>query len=156
MSEVTDFLEARSIHFEVINHERAFTSLDEAHSLGLAADEVLKALAITSQAGDAIVVLPASRRMDQHLLEQAVRDRHARLATEPEIERTYPGYELGALPPMPTLLKVPAYVDPEVMKRETVAFAAGSTTQSVRMRREDLFEGAEITLAPLARSPDKE
>ncbi len=40
-------------------------------------------------------------------LREAVGDRHTRLATEEELERDFPGLDLGALPPIGSLLGVP-------------------------------------------------
>jgi prolyl-tRNA editing enzyme YbaK/EbsC (Cys-tRNA(Pro) deacylase) len=52
-----------------------------------------------------------------------VGDRHARLATEAELQRGFPDVELGALPPLALLLGGPLYVDPEVLQQEQVTTA---------------------------------
>ena len=46
MSVVTDLLDKRGVTFEVIPHDQAYTSIAEATALGVAADEVLKALVL--------------------------------------------------------------------------------------------------------------
>ena len=56
-----------------------------------------------------------------------------RLATETELQADFPGYELGALPPLGSLLGVPLLVDPEVLSHETVLFAGGLETESIRV-----------------------
>ncbi len=40
MSLTTDHLSTRGVAFEVIPHEKAFTSIDEARALGIEADDV--------------------------------------------------------------------------------------------------------------------
>jgi Ala-tRNA(Pro) deacylase len=139
------------VAFDVIPHDRAYTSVDEARALGIDADEVLKAVVLDTASGHAITVIPGGRRLDMSLVRHAVGDNHARLATEEEVERDFPDYELGALPPLASLVKVPTYVDPEVMKHDTVVFAAGSQTESVRGRTEELFRDEDITVVPLIR-----
>jgi prolyl-tRNA editing enzyme YbaK/EbsC (Cys-tRNA(Pro) deacylase) len=131
MSTVSEQLERRGVAFEAASHTETYTSADEARALGIAADEVVKAVMLQSASGFRLAVVPASRRL-------------------------FPGFELGALPPLGSLLSVPTYVDPEVMEHETIAFAAGSRTESVKARAEDLFRGESVTVTPLTRRPGEE
>jgi Ala-tRNA(Pro) deacylase len=156
MATVSEHLKKRGVAFEATSHAETYTSVDEARQLGIGADEVLKAVMVQTTSGYRLAVLPASRRLDMKLVEEAVGDKHARLATEQELERDFPGYELGALPPLGSLMAVPTYVDPEVMEHETVVFAAGSRTESVKVRTEDLFRGESLSISRLTRHPDKE
>jgi Aminoacyl-tRNA editing domain len=57
----------------------------------------------------------------------------------------FPGIELGALPPLGSLLGAPLYVDQEVLQHETVVFAAGSQTESVQIRTADLLQHEQVT-----------
>lgn len=70
----------------------------------------------------------------------------ARLATESEIAGTIPDCELGAVPPLGSVLHAPAYVVPEVLRYRVVAFAAGTQTESVRGPAEELFSGETVTV----------
>jgi Ala-tRNA(Pro) deacylase len=89
------------------------------------------------------------------LVRHAVDDHHARMATEDELEREFPAYELGALPPVGSILGLPAYVDPEVLEHETVVFAAGTQTESVKVRTAELFRDEPISVVPLTRRPEE-
>ncbi len=151
MATVTEFLEQRGVPFEVIDHERTYTSIDEARALGIAADEVVKTLVLDTASGHALAVVPASRRVDMRLVRDATGDPHAKLASEDELERHFPSVELGAFPPLGSLVEAPTYVDPEVLVHDTVVFAAGSQNRSVKARTEDLFRDEPITEAPLTR-----
>jgi Ala-tRNA(Pro) deacylase len=155
MSVVTQHLERRGSPFEVIAHRQAYTSVDEARALGVDADEVLKTLAVRTASGYTLVVIPASCRLDLHLVRKALDDNHARLATEDELGRHFGDYELGALPPLGVLVGGPVYVDPEVLGHDTVAFAAGSQTESVRMRTQELFGGQQATTVPLVKRQER-
>jgi Ala-tRNA(Pro) deacylase len=155
MSTVTEYLERLGHSFEVIPHRHAYTSIDEARALGIDAGDVLKTLAVRTTGGYALMVIPASHRLDLHLARQALGDNHARLATEEELGRDFASYELGALPPLAALLGAEVYVDPEVLRLEVVAFAAGSQTESVTMRAEDLFGAERVTAVPLCKQPDR-
>jgi Ala-tRNA(Pro) deacylase len=133
MSVVTEHLEQRGSAFELLPHRQAYTSTDEARALGIDAGEVLKTLAVRTGPGYALVVIPASRRLDLHLVRETLGDHQARLASEQELARDFAGYQLGALPPLGALLGSQVFVDPEVLGHDLVVFAAGSQTESVRM-----------------------
>jgi Ala-tRNA(Pro) deacylase len=155
MSAVTEHLEQRGSGFELLAHRQADTSTDEARALGIDAGEVLKTLAVRTGLGYALMVLPASRRLDLQLVRETLGDHHARLASEEELGRDFAGYQLGALPPLGALLDCQVYVDPEVLEHELVVFAAGSQTESVRMRTRELFVGEPVTTVPLVKQPDR-
>ncbi len=156
MSLVTDHLEGRGVAFEVIPHGQAYTSIAEAQALGIAADEVVKTVVVNAASGHVLVAVPGYRRLDMTLVRKAVGDNHARLASEEELARDFSDYELGALPPLGSLVRAQVYVDPEVMGHDTVVFAAGSQTESVKIRTEDLFGGEVVTVAPLSRHPEED
>jgi Ala-tRNA(Pro) deacylase len=153
MSIVTDYLSERGAAFQVIPHARTYSSIAEALAIGIRADEVLKSLLLWTRDGEVMVVIPASLRLDMRLVKEAVGDNHARLATEGEIQRRLPAYELGALPPLTWLVGIPTYVDPEVLLHETVVFADGSERRSVQARTQDLLRGAPVRVVPLTEAP---
>src|SRR6516165_10109358 len=107
MTQVTEHLEAHGVPFEPIAHQQAYTSIDEARALGIDASEVLKTVAMRVAGGYALMAIPAARRLDMHLVQAAVGEHHVRLATEEELRRDFPGIELGALPPLGSLLGAP-------------------------------------------------
>jgi Cys-tRNA(Pro) deacylase len=151
MSLVTEYLERKGVPFEAISHEKTYTTMDEARALGIEADAVVKTLLLDTSSGHALAVIPGDRRLDMRLVEDVVGDKHAHLATEQEIERDLPGIELGSLPPLGGLLKMHAYVDPEVLQHETIVFAAGTQTESIRARSEDVFRDEPITVAKITK-----
>jgi len=156
MSFVTDYLTRRGMTFEVVGHPRAVTSLEEARALGISADEVVKTVALATDLGYALLVLPASRRLDLRLAREALGDHGARLATEEELQQAFADCELGALPPLGSLLGVPAYVDPAIMEHDAVIFAAASQTESVKGNPAELFRDEQVQLVPLTRPPHED
>ena len=156
MSAVTDQLTKWDVSYELVPHEQAYTSIDEALALGILADEVLKTIVLNTTAGHALAVIPGSRRLDIRAAQRAVGARHVRLATEGEMEKDFPSFELGAMPPLGSLHGAPTYVDPEVMRHDTVVFAAGTQTESLKVRTEDLFRNEPVTVATLTRLSEAE
>jgi Ala-tRNA(Pro) deacylase len=154
MMQVTEHLQTCGVPFEPIAHQQAYTSIDEARALGIDAGEVLKTVAMRVAGGYALMAIPATCRLDMHLVQAAVGDRHVRLATEEELLRDFPDFELGALPPLGSLLGAPLYVDQEVLQHETVVFAAGSQTESVQLTTADLLQHEPVTALPLTKQAD--
>ena len=155
MTQVTEHLQTHGVPFVPIAHPQAYTSIDEARALGIEASEVLKTVAVRAAGGYALMAIPATCRLDMHLVQAAVGDRHVRLATEEELLRDFPDFELGALPPLGSLLGAPLFVDQEVLQHETVVFAAGSRTESVQLKTADLLQYERVTAVPLTRHADE-
>jgi Ala-tRNA(Pro) deacylase len=146
-SEVMRALRERGAHFEVLHHGIAQSGVQEAIALRMSAGDVVKAVVLETRDGAALAVLPASRRLDMELVRAATGDPRTRLATEAEIAGALPDCELGAVPPLGSVLHVPAYVDPELLSHPVVAFAAGTQSDSVRGPAEELFSGETVTVA---------
>jgi Ala-tRNA(Pro) deacylase len=154
MSALTEHLEQQGSAFELLPHRQAYTSTDEARALGIDAGEVLKTLAVRTGPGYVLAVIPASRRLDLHLVRDALGDHQARLASEEELARDFPGYQVGALPPLGALLGSEVFIDPEVLEHDLVVVAAGSQTESVRIRTRELLAGEQVTTVPLIELAD--
>ena len=149
MSFVTDYLADRELEFTAYNHQRAYTSIEEARALGIHADEVIKAIVLDTSVGHALAVIPAADRVDMHRVREATGDPHAKLADEHEIQIDLPTFELGAVPPLGTLVEMAIYVDPVVSEHDYVVFASGKQTESVRMHSKDLLSDPHVKILPL-------
>ena len=154
MSLVTEHLHHRDKTFEVLLHSPTMSAVDEARAVGVGTAQVIKTLVLDTRKGHALAVLCANERLDMRLVQRATGDPHAHLASEDELSRDFPDFELGAVPPLASLLGVPTYVDPDVMEQDTVVFPGGSHTESLRMRTAALFQDQTITITPLHRDPD--
>lgn len=145
---LTERLKAEGTPFEILFHQPTFHAREEAHRLGIPLENVVKTILIVTRTGHALAVIPASRRLDMRLVHQAIGGAEARLATEPEIGRRYPGYPLGALPPLSGELEIPIYVDPQVAAHQAVVFAVNES-ESLRVPTEAVICGETACLAPL-------
>lgn len=155
MTQVTELLARREVQFEVLPHEEAHSSIEEALSLGVYPHEVIKSIVAITSRGPVLLVIPGSRKLDMKLVRGAVHDHHARLATEEEISRMLPEFELGAIPPIPSLVGLPTYVDTEILAFETIIVPAGVSTLSVKGRRDDLIGDEPISrIVPLTQRPE--
>jgi Ala-tRNA(Pro) deacylase len=149
MAAVLDYLQGRGDIFTVIPHRKDETASGEIRAAGMSPDEIAKTVAVITNFGPALMVVPASCELDMELAAEATKDADVRLATARELERAFPGYEPGALPPLSMLLLAPMYVDSEVAERTKIVFLAGRLDLSVRMSTHDLFGADPVVITPL-------
>jgi Ala-tRNA(Pro) deacylase len=150
MTVVGDYLRIKGCEVQELHHPRAERTIEEAEALGTPPERVLKTLLVLDRRGrHVLVVIPASRRVDMRLVRAAVGDQHAHLADEQTLGADFCGYELGALPPLGSLLGVDAIIDPEVLAHDVVVFAAGTQTDSIRMPLADLLRVERFDIEPV-------
>jgi Ala-tRNA(Pro) deacylase len=151
MTTVTDHLEHLGIRFRVVPHARTTSALGEALALGISADEVAKAVVLDVDDGHILAIVPASRMVDLDLVREILGQDDVHVAAESEVAQDFPEYELGALPPLPSLLHVPVVIDPSVLAHRRVTFSAGTQSTSVSTDTDEVFTGASVTIAPISR-----
>jgi Ala-tRNA(Pro) deacylase len=149
MAAVLDYLQGRGVTFTVIPHRKASSTVEETHAADISGDEAVKTVVVIANYGPALMVIPASRELDLELAAEVTKDPQARLATQRELERAFPDYEIGALPPLSMMLLAPMYVDPAVAARDRIVFAAGRQDVSIRMATSDLFGTDPVVVTPL-------
>jgi Ala-tRNA(Pro) deacylase len=148
-SDVTSVLDEAEVSYELLPHAHTETALAEAEALGVSPAEVAKTLVVKVPGGYQRVVLPASARLDLHKLREihGVGRHQVQLATEEDLRRDYPEFELGAVPPIGGSRKDPVVVDSKVAEQESVVIEAGSHEESLRIAAADLVQltGAAVT-----------
>jgi Ala-tRNA(Pro) deacylase len=111
---------------------------------------VAKTLVLSTPGGHVRAVLAASDRIDlSKVREQVEGGKRIHLASEEDLQRDYPGFDLGAVPPFggpgDRVL-----VDARLAKRETVVLEAGSHEQSVRIQTADLLKLTQADVVDLS------
>jgi Ala-tRNA(Pro) deacylase len=152
---LSGYLDSIGKQWEPLSHPEALSSVDEARALGIDPDEVAKSLVLKGREGYVLAVIPGGHRLDMHKVRDATGDKIIRLASEDDLERDFSDYELGAAPPAPGLLNVRGFVDPMVRSREWIVFAAGTHTDSVRMKTADLIALSDFTKADLVEAGEE-
>jgi Ala-tRNA(Pro) deacylase len=147
LTRVLDEAEAR---YEVLPHAHTESALAEAETLGLESD-VGKTLVVSTPEGYVRAVLPASERIDFRKLRD-VRGgarKKVHLASEADLARDYPEFDLGAVPPIGGARRDPVVVDSRLAQRDSVVFEAGSHEESVRIATADLLRLTEAVVADI-------
>jgi Ala-tRNA(Pro) deacylase len=137
--DVTSVLDEAGVEYELLPHPRTETAAAEAETLGLDPRDVAKTLVLSTPAGYVRAVLPASERIDLHKVREHVEGgKRIHLAGEEDLERDYPDFELGSVPPFGGAGDR-VLVDSRLAERESVVVEAGSHEQSVRIPTADLL-----------------
>jgi Ala-tRNA(Pro) deacylase len=148
--DVPTILDEAGVEYELLPHPRTETAAAEAEALGIDPKDVAKTLVVSSPGGYVRAVLPATERLDlRKLREQVEGGKRIHLATEEDLERDYPGFELGAVPPFGASGDS-VLVDSRLAARERVVLEAGSHEQSVRIRTADLLRLTQAQVVDLA------
>lgn len=137
---VTSVLDEAGVGYELLPHPRTETAAAEAKALGVDPQEVAKTLVLSTPGGYVRAVLAASDRIDlSKVREQVEGGKRIHLASEEDLERDYPGFDLGAVPPFGGAGDR-VLVDARLARQETVVLEAGSHEQSVRIQTGDLLK----------------
>ncbi len=152
MADVTGFLEEAGVDFEVLQHAHTERATDEATVLGIGPEEVAKTLVLVAPSGNVRAVLAASERIDLHKVAGVlgIGGKKVHLASEDDLARAYPDFELGAVPPFGGR-EDRVIVDERLAARDSVVLEAGSHDRSVRLKAADLVRLTSAQVADITR-----
>lgn len=147
---VTGFLDKQGIEYELIEHEQEYSAAAEAHAAGIEPENATKSVLLRDKDGYRLAVIPASERLDVHKVREVLdAGFHLRLATEDEMSADFPGFELGAIPPLGPMLPAPEIVDRSLLDHDRVLCNAGDHSHSVVVRPQTLVDLAEAQVADI-------
>jgi Ala-tRNA(Pro) deacylase len=152
---VTAYLEAEGVRHEVVEHRPTFSAAAEARASGTEPREAAKTLALHDRAGYRMAVIPATHRLDLHRVRELLgATSHLRLATEAELERDFPMFDVGAMPPLGPMMPMPEIIDVHLLYHESVLCAGGDHRHSLRLDPRDLLRVSEPRVAAICESSD--
>ena len=127
------FLDDNEVKYVTIRHSIAYTAQQIAESAHISGDEMAKTVMVKLDGHLAMAVLRGTDRVDLDLLRSAAGAKEAELATEVQFQGTFPGVELGAMPPFGNLYGMDVYVDEALTRDERIAFNAGSHSELIQL-----------------------
>jgi Ala-tRNA(Pro) deacylase len=152
MADVTGFLEEAGVDFDVLEHAHTERAADEAVALGIGPEEVAKTLVLVAASGNVRAVLAATERIDVRKVAAVlgVGGKKVHLASEDDLARDYPDFELGAVPPFGGR-EDQVVVDERLAGRDSVVLEAGTHERSVRLRTAELVRLTRAQVADIRR-----
>ncbi len=133
VKQLKDFLDENGVKYVTISHSTAFTAQEIAASAHIPGKEMAKTVMVKIDGEMAMVVLPASHRVDFKLLRETLGVKSVELASEHEFKTRFPKCEVGAMPPFGNLYGMDTYVAESLAEDEDIAFNAGSHTELIRV-----------------------
>jgi Ala-tRNA(Pro) deacylase len=145
-------LETGGIAYEILPHREAYTAQGVAAAVHVSGWLLAKVLVVrTPGEQPAMVVLPASCRLDLTALARILGKPKVSLVDESEMQALFPDCETGAMPPFGQLYGMPVWVDSCFSKAGEFAFQAGNHHEVVRMRYTEYERLARPIVAELCR-----
>lgn len=148
------YLREHGVSFETQHHAVAYTAQEIAAAEHVSGEKVVKVVIAFAGARMVMLALPATRRVDLEKAALAVGAETLRLAKEDEFAATFPGCDVGAMPPFGNLYNLAVYVDTALKDDETIVFQAGTHTDTVSLRYVDFLRLVQPVVADLARHPN--
>lgn len=130
-------LTERRVRFQTIPHLRAFTAQETAESAHIPGQDLAKTVMAKLDGKLAMIVVPATRRIDFERLRRMTGAAGAELAHEDEFRDLFPDCEIGAMPPFGNLWGLPVYVDHMLAQHEHLVFNGGDHVELVKLSWND-------------------
>jgi Ala-tRNA(Pro) deacylase len=149
VTQLKEFLDRNNVKYVTIAHSLAYTAQEVAASAHIPGKDLAKTVVVKLDGKLAMVVVPASRRVNLDLVRQAAGARTAELAQEAEFKDRFPGCDVGAMPPFGNLYGMEVLASEELAADDEVAFNAGTLTELIRMSWKDYQRLAQPKLVRL-------
>ena len=151
---VTRLLERHGVRYDVVEHRATYSAAAEARATAVDPQATAKTVALHDHDGYRLAVVPASERLDVRRARKLLgASHHLRLATEEELRRDFPAFDVGALPPFGTA-PMPEVVDVRLLRHERIVCAGGEHRRSVIMSTLDLLRITEPRVADICEHPE--
>ena len=137
MKKLKELFDENKISYEIYNHPLTYTAQEIAATQHVSGKEMAKVVMVKVDGSLVMAVVTGNQKVHLPTVRDSLGAREVRLATEAEFVSRFPGCEIGAMPPFGNLFDLPVYVDPAVVKDESIYFNAGNHVQTVRLCYKD-------------------
>jgi len=144
------FLDEHQVKYVSIKHSPAYTAHEIVQSAHVHGRQFAKSVIVWLDGKLAMVVLPATQKVDLKLLKAATGAHEAALASEADFDDKFPGCEPGAMPPFGTLYGMKVFAASTLGDSDEIAFNAGSHTELFKMSYKDFESLVEPTIVKLS------
>jgi Ala-tRNA(Pro) deacylase len=135
---VKDFLEAKQINYQLIDHPKTFTSADTAAAAHISNDHVAKGVLLNDDQGFLLAVVPADHWLDFDRLRSEL-GRELHLATEDDVETVFMDCDPGAVPPFGEAYGLESVLDEALSSLAKVYVEAGDHEQLLELTNEQFL-----------------
>jgi len=131
------YLREHSVSFETYTHPEAYTAQEVAAAQHVSGHRMAKVVMVWASKQMAMLVLPASGRVDMRATATLLGVNRVRLATEADFSERFPDCRVGAMPPFGNLYDLPVHVDQALTEQPEILFRVGTYTETMKIGYED-------------------
>ncbi len=146
-------LERGGALFQLSSHAEVRTSAEAAEVRGTSLHSGAKALIVKSEAGFALLVMPADMSLKSSAARKLLKSNRMRFAT-PEELMTLTGLVPGSVPPFGSLFGLQTICDERLADNERINFNCGSRSRSIQMAYRDYVAVESPLIGQIARVAD--
>lgn len=137
VSKLKKYLDQNQAAYFVLKHPLTYTAEETAFSAFLPGRDVAKTVIVRMDDKIAMVVIPASHKIDFDVLRSITGARTIGLVAEAELENLFPDCQIGAMPPFGNLYCLDVYIDKSLTEQDVMIFNAGNHWELIEMRYRD-------------------
>lgn len=134
------FLDKTKFVFAQIEHDKAYTAKGLAAKINCSQDKLVKNIIVRMDGELAMVLLPASEKIDIQMLREEINIHNIKLLTEREMRKEFPEYDLGEVPPFASINKCKLYLSDHLLRSDTLYFNVGSYTDAISCKTRDYIK----------------
>lgn len=142
------FLDQNKVKYLTITHSPAHTAQEIAQAAHVPGNQMAKTVMVKIDGEMAMVVLPATMKVDFTRLLEATGAQTVELAQEREFVGLFPDCAVGTMPPFGNLYGIRTFVAEELTEDEEIAFNAGSATEVITLAYRDYARLVQPHLLP--------
>src|SRR5262249_46195206 len=130
---IKQYLDSHHVKYKSINHVPAYTAQETAQMAHISGKEIAKCVIVKIDGKLAMIVEPASIRLDLAWIKEWLGAKKVELASEHEFKGCFPDCEVGAMPPFGNMYGMDVIVDNMLAEDKVIAFNGGNHTDLVEM-----------------------
>ena len=130
-------MEKNQVRYEVGIHEMLYTAQEIAATMHVPGKEWAKVVMVKADGKMAMLVLPASYRIDTKKLKKVLNCKRLGISKEKDFEELFPDCEVGAMPPFGNLYNLEVWVDQVLTEDKFIVFQAGSHVETLKIKYSD-------------------
>ena len=134
---VLEYLRDHHMPFNWYAHGYAATAGDLARALDVARDGVASPVMVRADDAVWMAVLPASEQIDLDALREILHVRRLEVMADDELARLFPGYEIGAEPPLGRMFHIPTIVETDLTVSPRICFYGGRHDETLEVACDD-------------------
>jgi len=135
-STLKSYLDAHSVHFEMVEHAHTESAIDSAKSAHIPPHQMAKAVVLEDDDGYIVSVVPSNNRLNLGWVNEEL-ERDLKLATEQELKSLFRDCATGAIPALSEAYGLKVIWDDQLKHASDIYIEAGDHEHLIHLRGED-------------------